>query len=50
MTLLPAASAGPIFQAVIISGKFHGTMAATTPSGSRSTRARVSSPVGATSP
>ncbi len=32
---LPAASTGPIFQADISSGKFHGTTAATTPNGSR---------------
>ena len=35
-TELPAASAGAIFHAVIMSGKFHGTMQPTTPSGSRS--------------
>ena len=32
---LPVASAGPIFQLPISSGKFHGTTAPTTPSGSR---------------
>src|SRR3569833_1532578 len=32
--VLPAASAGASFQAVSSSGEFHGTMAATTPSGS----------------
>ncbi len=36
MTVLPQASAGAIFQAASSSGKFHGTIAATTPSGSRS--------------
>ena len=36
-TVLPAASAGPIFQLVNISGKFHGTIWPTTPTGSRST-------------
>ena len=36
-TVLPAASAGPIFQLVNISGKFQGTIWPTTPSGSRST-------------
>ena len=36
-TVLPAASAGPIFQLVNISGKFHGTICPTTPTGSRST-------------
>lgn len=35
-TQLPAASAGAIFHAVNISGKFHGTTCATTPTGSRS--------------
>ena len=34
-TQLPNASAGAIFQAGIASGKFHGVIAATTPSGSR---------------
>ncbi|MNH46358.1 hypothetical protein D3C79_1091120 [compost metagenome] len=37
-TELPVASAGPSFQQAISSGKFHGTMAATTPTGSRVTR------------
>ncbi|MNT93229.1 hypothetical protein D3C72_2346500 [compost metagenome] len=36
MTMVqPAASAGMIFQMAIISGKFHGTMPTTTPTGSR---------------
>ena len=34
---MPAASAGPTFQDASSSGKFHGTTAPTTPSGSRST-------------
>ena len=34
--VLPAASAGAIFQLVNISGKFHGTTWPTTPTGSRS--------------
>ncbi len=34
-TVLPAASAGAVFQDVITSGKFHGTISPTTPSGSR---------------
>ena len=34
-TVLPAASAGPIFQEAIVSGKFQGVMSPTTPSGSR---------------
>jgi hypothetical protein len=33
--VLPHASAGAIFQTAIISGKFHGVMAPTTPMGSR---------------
>src|SRR6187455_372338 len=33
-TVLPAASAGASFHVVSSSGEFHGTMAATTPSGS----------------
>ena len=33
--VLPAASAGPIFHMASSSGKFHGTMAAHTPIGSR---------------
>ena len=38
------------FHAAMISGKFHGTTAATTPSGSRVMVARTSAAVGATSP
>ena len=34
-TVLPAASAGASFQAAIVSGKFHGVISPTTPSGSR---------------
>lgn len=48
ITELPVASAGPSFQQAITSGKFHGTMAATTPSGSRVTSARADSSTGAT--
>ncbi|MNT66335.1 hypothetical protein D3C72_2043960 [compost metagenome] len=33
-TVQPAASAGAILRAIIASGKFHGVMAATTPTGS----------------
>src|SRR5277367_1179363 len=33
----PAASAGPSFHAAMASGKFHGTICATTPTGSRAT-------------
>ena len=49
-TLLPAASAGPSFQQASSSGKFQGTMAPTTPIGSRSISASASRPVGAISP
>ncbi|CAI8246621.1 MAG: Uncharacterised protein [SAR116 cluster bacterium] len=49
-TELPMASAGASFQAPIISGKFHGTIAATTPTGSRRISPRWLSGVGATSP
>ena len=38
-TVLPAASAGPSFQAAITSGKFQGTISPTTPSGSRTVKA-----------
>ncbi len=34
-SVLPAASAGAIFQQAIVSGKFQGTISPTTPSGSR---------------
>ncbi len=34
-SVLPASSAGAIFQKARVSGKFHGVMAATTPSGLR---------------
>ena len=34
-TVLPAASAGASFHDAIVSGKFHGVISATTPSGSR---------------
>ena len=36
ITVLPAASAGAAFQPTMFIGKFHGMMAPTTPSGSRS--------------
>ena len=35
-TLQPAARAAPIFHTAITSGKFHGVIAATTPTGRRS--------------
>ena len=37
-TVLPHASAGPSFQEEMLSGKFHGTIRPTTPSGSRNVR------------
>ena len=37
-TLLPIASAGASFHTAITSGKFHGTIPAQTPNGSRSTK------------
>ena len=37
-TVLPVASAGPSFQDEMLSGKFHGTIRPTTPSGSRNVR------------
>ena len=49
-TELPQASAGPSFQAPIISGKFHGMIAPTTPTGSLWIMPRMPSGVGATSP
>jgi len=49
-TLLPIARAGAIFHAEIISGKFHGTIAPTTPTGSLRINASVEGSVGATSP
>jgi hypothetical protein len=49
-TELPAASAGPIFQASMAAGKFHGSTAPTTPTGSRTIRPRWSGPVGETLP
>ncbi len=40
-TVHPAASAGPIFQAAISSGKFQGMIAPTTPTGSLRVNARI---------
>ena len=40
-TVQPNASAGATFQVSSISGKFHGEMAATTPTGSRSSYPKV---------
>ena len=39
-TVQPAASAGAILRAIIAAGKFHGVIAATTPTGSRSASIR----------
>lgn len=39
-TVQPAASAGAILRAIIAAGKFHGVMAATTPTGSRNANMR----------
>ncbi len=47
ITEQPAASAGPIFQASIRSGKFQGSTSPTTPIGSRAITAMTSSPAGA---
>jgi hypothetical protein len=38
----PAASAGPALRVIIAAGKFHGVIAATTPTGWRRTRIRLS--------
>ncbi len=50
ITGFPHASAGATFHVVIISGKFHGTISAHTPTGSRSTTSRPASCVGTTEP
>ena len=47
---LPAASAGATFHAAIISGKFHGTIRAQGPTGSRSETFRPASCVGMVAP
>ena len=41
-TVQPAARAGAIFRVTIVAGKFHGVMAATTPTGWRRTQRRFS--------
>jgi hypothetical protein len=47
----PAASAGPALRVIIAAGKFHGVIAAATPTGWRSTTTRASArKVGITSP
>src|SRR6476619_486964 len=50
MTALPQASAGAVFQHVMSNGKFHGTIRAHTPTGSRSTTSSPASCTGTTSP
>ena len=47
ITEQPAASAGPIFQASISSGKFQGSTRPTTPIGSRTTSASAEAATGA---
>ena len=49
-TELPAARAGPSFQASMASGKFHGSTAPTTPIGSWTIMPRAPSPAGAVFP
>jgi len=44
MTVHPAASAAAILRVIIALGKFHGVMAATTPTGCFTTRMRLSRP------
>src|SRR5437899_5197641 len=50
MTVLPQASAGAIFHTASISGKFHGTIAPTTPTASRNVYAKAFSWIGIVSP
>src|SRR3954453_9894109 len=49
-TVLPHASAGAIFQTASISGKFHGVIAPTTPTGSRRVYVNALSAIGIVSP
>ena len=49
-TPLPAASAGPSLREGMFSGKFHGVIAATTPTGARRVITRLPSPVGRVTP
>ncbi len=49
-TVLPAARAGPILARLIWLGKFHGVIAATTPTASRRTVRRVGTPIGSATP
>src|SRR6185503_11080502 len=49
-TVFPVASAGAIFQTASMSGKFHGVIAPTTPTGSRSVYVNALSEIGSVSP
>jgi hypothetical protein len=49
-TVFPAMSAGAIFHAAMRIGTFHGTIAATTPNGSRRVYENIASPSGTVSP
>ena len=49
-TPLPAASAGPSLREGMLSGKFQGVIAATTPTGARRVNTRLPSPVGRVTP
>ena len=48
--MFPAASAGATFQLAMVSGKFQGTMSATTPTGSRSVKSSPGAVTGMVSP
>jgi hypothetical protein len=50
IAVLPAASAGPIFQLASMSGKFHGTIRPTTPIGSRRVKSKPGLETGMVSP
>ena len=49
-TVLPASRAGPTFERLIWFGKFHGVIAATTPTASRRIVRRVGMPIGSATP
>src|SRR5207253_9994277 len=49
-TVFPHASAGAIFHTASMSGKFHGVIAPTTPTGSRSVYVKALSAIGMVSP
>ncbi len=50
IAVLPAASAGPTFQAAIMIGKFQGTIRPTTPIGSRSVKSKPGRVTGMVAP